>query len=89
MLLRRRDPVLRSLLERQADEIIAGIPPLDGQAFAVRRVLARRVAGGDATIASVAREQATTPRTLQRRLAAEGLSFQGLLEQVRREAVER
>ena len=87
--LRRRDPVLRNLLARQADEMIARIPASDGVGFEVRRALAKRIAGGEATIASVARELATTPRTLQRRLAAAGVSFQDLVEQTRQEAAER
>ena len=86
---RRRDPVLRSLLERQADEMIARLPVVDGVAFDVRRVLAKRVAGGDTRITMVARDLATTPRTLQRRLAAAGLSYQELLDRTRREAAEK
>jgi len=87
--LRRRDSALGSLLERQADEIVTRLPPEDGIALEVRRVLARRVARGDVTIASVAREMATTPRTLQRRLAAARLSFQDVVEQTRQEAAEK
>ncbi len=86
---RRRDPVLRALLERQADEIIARLPTHDGVAFDVRRVLAKRVAGGDTRISSVARDLATTARTLQRRLADAGLSYQELVELTRREAAEK
>jgi len=87
--LRRRDSQLRQLLEQQADEMVSRIPVADGVGFDVRRVLTKRVAAGEATIASVARELATTPRTLQRRLAAAGLSFQDLVEQTREEIAEK
>jgi len=87
--LRRRDPILRCLLEQQADEIIARIPTEDGIALEIRRLLAKRIIGGDTSIGSVARELATTPRTLQRRLEGAGISYQDLLEKTRREAAEK
>jgi len=87
--LRRRDALLRGLLERQADEIIARIPTTDGVAFDVRRVLTKRIPSGDMTIHSVARELATSPRTLQRRLATAGFSFQDVVEQTRQEIAEK
>jgi AraC-like DNA-binding protein len=86
---RRRDPVLRALLERQANEIIAHLPAQDGVALDVRRALAKRIAGGDTRINSVARDLATTARTLQRRLADAGFSYQDLVELTRREAAEK
>ncbi len=52
-------------------------------------VLIKQRAGRETTIASVARELATTPRTLQRRLAAAGFSFQDLVEQTRQEIAEK
>ena len=87
--LRRRDSFLQGLLERQATELIAQLPPADEMTLQVRRVLAKRVGGGDTTIDSVAKELATSPRTLQRRLARGNMSFQDLLEQTRQEAAER
>jgi len=86
---RRSDPVLRRVLEQQADEIIARLPSADGVAFDVRRALAKRIARGDTRIDSVAHDLATSSRTLQRRLAAGGLSYQDLVELTRREAAER
>jgi AraC-like DNA-binding protein len=85
--LRRRDPVLRSMLEGHAQEIMAALP--DGSSFAqeVERALISTVAGaGDARVEVVARRLATSTRTLQRRLAEEGLSYQGLLDDWRRAA---
>jgi AraC-like DNA-binding protein len=85
----RRDPVLRGLLERRADEIAATLPPADDVGSQVRRVLRARVSRGNVRVQQVARDLATTSRTLQRRLAAAGLSYQDLLERARREAAER
>ena len=87
--MRRRDPVLRGVLERQADEIVARFPPRGGAAVEVRRVLASRLARGDTRIAGTARELGTSTRTLQRRLAAEGVAFERLLDETRREVARR
>jgi len=87
--LRRRDPVLRSVLEKQADEVVAKLPARNDLRAAVKRALDTRIAGGDTRISNVARELAISPRTLQRRLAAEGASYQTLLENARKEAVGR
>jgi hypothetical protein len=48
--LRRRDSVLSSLLQQQADEAIARLPPLEDYALDVRRVLAQRIGGDDTRI---------------------------------------
>jgi len=87
--LRRRDPVLRHLLEVQADAVLSRLSPRTGFASDVQRVLASRVAGGDASVSAVGREFAMSDRTLQRRLAAEGVSYQDLLDDARKEAAGR
>jgi AraC-like DNA-binding protein len=89
MPLRRRDPALRQLLARQADEESSRAPAGDGFALKVRRALERRVGGGDTRVGAIARELAVSARSLQRRLAAEGSSYGELLDDVRREAAER
>jgi AraC-like DNA-binding protein len=87
--LRRRDPILSSLLQQRADEAIARLPPLDGVALDVRRSLASRVGGGDTRIETVARTLGTSVRSLQRRLAAAGLTYHELLDLARKDAAER
>jgi AraC-like DNA-binding protein len=87
--LRRGDPVLRQMLEIQANEILARLPARTGLAFDVQRELARRVAKDDTRLEAVARQLAISARTLQRRLAAEGVSYQELLEDARKEAAGR
>jgi AraC-like DNA-binding protein len=88
--LRRRDPILRAMLESQADAIIAArMPPLNGLALDVRRVLMARLARGESDIELVARDLAMSARTLQRKLAAAGLSYHELLDRARHETAER
>jgi AraC-like DNA-binding protein len=87
--LRRRDSILRGVLERQAEGMIAQQPASDAVTSEVRRVLASRIARGDTQIQSVARVLSTSTRSLQRRLAAVGVSYNRLLDQVRKEAAER
>jgi AraC-like DNA-binding protein len=87
--LRRRDPVLQGVLESHAAEVLARIPSGDDVVTELRRILARRVAGGDTRVSAVARDLATSVRTLQRRLAETGLSYQELLDRSRCEAAER
>ena len=87
--LRRRDAVLRSVLERQADEIIARLPRDQSAVTDVRRAFESRMGRGATGIQDVARSLAMSPRTLQRRLAHEGSSYQDVLEQWRKEAAQR
>jgi AraC-like DNA-binding protein len=84
--LRRRDSVLRQLLETQADGILARQPARAGLAFQVQRALTSRVAGGDTSIGALARELAMSARTLQRHLATEGVSYHALLDDARKAA---
>jgi AraC-like DNA-binding protein len=88
--LRRRDAVLHGVLERQAAAVIDRLPVATSAASAVTDLLDAEVpAGADMRIESVARRLATSPRTLQRRLAAEGLSYQKVLDDWRKTAAER
>jgi AraC-like DNA-binding protein len=81
---RRRDPNLRAVLQRHAEDVLAKLPPAGDLIEALRRALATRVAGGDTRIAAVARHLAMTPRTLQRRLAEAGIAYHDLLDEMRR-----
>jgi AraC-like DNA-binding protein len=84
--LRRRDPALRRWLERQATDILARLP-VDGDVRdEVRSVLSTQLTAGDIRIDAVARRLATTPRTLQRRLARTGTSFETLCDDARKHA---
>jgi AraC-like DNA-binding protein len=86
--LRRRDPVLRQWLERQAAAILTRLPASGDACDEVRSVLSTQATAGEMTIDAVARRLATTPRTLQRRLARAGTSFETLCDEARRQAAE-
>jgi AraC-like DNA-binding protein len=87
--LRRGDPILANLLRQQADEAVARLPQTADVLFDVRRELASRIAGGDTRIQTVARSLATSVRSLQRRLAVAGSSYQQLVDLARKDAAER
>jgi AraC-like DNA-binding protein len=85
----RRDAALGSLLQRLADVAIARLPSMQGVALDVLRALAQRVGGGDTNIEAIARTLGTSVRSLQRQLAAAGVSYKRLLAQARMDAAER
>ena len=58
-------------------------------ALDVRRMLGARVAGGNTRIQAIARMLANSARSLQRRFAAAGVSYQQLLDLAQRDAAER
>jgi len=87
--MRRRDPILRRFLESQADVILAQMPARTGVAVEVRRALASRVASGTTRMSAIARQLGMSERTLHRRLAEDGVSYQELLEEVRKAAAGR
>jgi AraC-like DNA-binding protein len=90
--LRRRDAALHALLTGQADAVVSRRKRSGNASDELRYALAVRVARGDVeaqSLEAVARQLAMSPRTLQRRLADEGSSFQGILAETRREAAER
>ncbi len=64
-------------------------PPMEGVALEVHRALVSRVGRGDTRIKTIARILATSPRSLQRRLASAGVSYQRLLDLSRKDAAER
>lgn len=86
--LRRRDPRLGAWLERQAAATLARQPSGSGVAFEVRRVLAASIPADNLEISDIATKLAMTPRTLQRRLADEGTSFDKLRDLTRKGAAE-
>jgi AraC-like DNA-binding protein len=71
-------PVLRQHAERLLSE---RAPP--AIALRVRESVVRDLAAGRVRLASIAQELALTPRTLQRKLAESGTSFQQVLDETR------
>ena len=80
---------MRRVLEGHANELLARLPAHTGVALEVQRALAPRVAGGDTRIESIGRNLGMSARTLQRRLAGEGVSYQKLLDDARKAAAGR
>ena len=88
--LKRRDPVLRGLLETHADAItprVSAAGALADSTFVAP--IASRLSRSETAIEIVARDLGLSSRTLQRRLSASGLSYQELFDGVRREAAEK
>jgi AraC-like DNA-binding protein len=82
------DPTLGSLLERQAEELLAGSQHHGDFAGRVQEVIKEGLPGGEARVDAVGRRLGLSPRTLQRKLREEGTSFQELLEETQRALAE-
>src|SRR5262250_1649272 len=86
--LRRSEPTLGRWLESQAAEIIARQPKDGDVREEVLGILSTQATVGDMRLDAVARRLAITARTLQRRLASAGTSFEILCDRARRAAAE-
>jgi AraC-like DNA-binding protein len=75
---------LRAILDRHAESLLASLPE-QGLASAARAAIADALRAGTAELTSVAKRLGVSKRTLQRRFAHDGLRFEELLEEVRRE----
>jgi AraC-like DNA-binding protein len=83
------DPGVLRYLSAYAEGLLAKLPDTEVQlplADRVRRAIERGMAHGDIGPEAIARQLAMGSRTLQRRLAGAGTSFQTLADAVRREA---
>jgi AraC-like DNA-binding protein len=83
----RGDPSLRAMAEAFVRSI-GDLHPLDvtGQ---VRALIQRLLPTAHATLSVIAEHLSTQERTLQRRLAERGASFDGLIEEARRDLADR
>ncbi|MET0284988.1 MAG: AraC family transcriptional regulator [Polyangiales bacterium] len=78
------DSALSSVLERHAEDRLAALPELTmSYADRVRQQLASQLGAGLSSLAEVAAKLKMSERSLQRRLASEGVSFDGLLDGLR------
>lgn len=84
------DPYLHELLVRNCEEALAHRRPSRREVrAAVENAIAPLLPHGEASAAEVARSLGLSRRTLARRLAAEGLRFEAVLEAMRRDLAER
>ena len=86
--LRRRDPILRDLLQRQAEEARITMPQRVNVIDDVRNAVIARL-GGDLSVRAIASDLNTTGRTLQRRLGSAATSYEAVRDGVLREVAER
>jgi AraC-like DNA-binding protein len=82
---RAADPWLRALVEERARALLEQLGPPSAFAARVAMAIGLDLQRGAVSLASVARELAVGARTLQRRLAAEGLTFRAVVDDARRE----
>lgn len=81
--LSKRDPMLKELLERQAQALLDALPEPNAFDQSVQQLLARLLPEGQVSVDKVAASLHQSTRTLQRRLADSGLSWQELLDRTR------
>jgi len=78
------DPVLGGYLRKQADLLVERVAgPREVSRECARRI-AERLGQGEPSQTSIAKQMGMSERTLQRRLQAEGTTFNGLLDESRR-----
>jgi AraC-like DNA-binding protein len=86
----RRDEALRRTLRRHADLVLATHPAGgDSMADRVRAELLQLATVGLPSIDDIARRLATSPRSLQRRLRDEGVTFADLVRRTREDLARR
>ncbi|HEX4477769.1 MAG TPA: AraC family transcriptional regulator ligand-binding domain-containing protein [Polyangiaceae bacterium] len=79
------DPFLCGLLERHADRLLARLPKSTTFAERVRRLLVPELRGGTPTLPNIAAQLELAPRTFRRRLERDGVTFQAILDDLRRD----
>lgn len=80
------DPRLSQVIERHAEALLAARPmPRETMASRVRELAASALPNGEASIAGVAARLRMSVRSLQRHLSAEGASFDGVVDELRRD----
>lgn len=80
---RKVDPALLADLDRQAQELLSRVSAVPVAVDVWRRDLITLIREGRATLANLSELHHTSPRSLQRRLAEHGMSFQSLLDETR------
>lgn len=83
--IRGSDEVLAEILVRQAMSLLRETPGVHPLIARVQKAVLDGLALGATSLSVVARATGTSPRTLRRRLSSLGVSFQALLDALRRE----
>ena len=82
--LKTADAMIERLMRHYGDLQLAGLSTKHGEMEGLRRSVARLVVEGDSSVERLAQNVGWSVRTLQRRLAARGLSYSDLLGEVRK-----
>jgi AraC-like DNA-binding protein len=80
-----RDEMLFSVLDAQAQQLLASRPAKSDLLSKIRDAVRAVLEDGQPQLADVAKRMKMSPRTLQRRLGAEGTTFQDVVDSVREE----
>jgi AraC-like DNA-binding protein len=83
--IRTSEPPLAGILDRVAQDMLDRLPVMNDFARKARRIVANSFAQGTPTLDRIAEQLKTTSRTLQRRLARDGLSLRTLIDDARHE----
>ena len=86
--LRKSEPALLALLDAQAEALLQQVSAVAAPVAAFRLSLVALIRAGQTSLAALARAHHISPRSLQRRLAEQGLNFQALLDATRRQLAE-
>lgn len=86
--LRKSDPALVELLDQQACQLLQQVSKVSAVVDAWRHTLVPLIREGKTSLAALAQAHHSSPRTLQRRLAEQGTTFQQLLDDTRRHLAE-
>lgn len=86
--LRKSDPALLALMDQQAEALLARVASVPAEVEAWRRTLVVLIREGRPALVDLARAHHLSPRSLQRRLAEQGLGFQRLLDDTRQHLAE-
>jgi AraC-like DNA-binding protein len=78
------DPGLCSILDRHAQKLLEGLPPLARFSTRVRELCAEMLKDGTANAERIAQKLEMSERTLRRRLKEEGTTFDELVDELRR-----
>ncbi|MFG6440287.1 AraC family transcriptional regulator [Roseateles sp. LKC17W] len=86
--LRGADAALLALLDAQAERLLQEVAAVAGPLAVWRQALVGLIRSGRTQLADLADDLQMSPRSLQRRLADQGISFQALLGQTRQQLAE-
>lgn len=82
---RKPEPILIALLEKQANEFLNQLPTANEFVMSVRRCVTSQIHEGEPELDNVASKLNISPRTLRRHLDQYNTSFRELLEEVRQQ----